>query len=80
MNIEAVRDLIPSRVRLWIYAVYVVTGITIGAISAYFDGNLEWLPGAERVLAYLAVPLALLAAVNTTDGDEPYAPQHAADW
>lgn len=76
MNIEAVRELIPSQARLWIYGLYVLVALVIGSISAFTQGDLAWLAGAERVLAYLAAPLALLAAVNVTPDIEVYEAKH----
>lgn len=66
MNIEAIRELIPGHIRQWMYAIWVLATLLVGAISAWTDGNLEWIPAADRTLQYLMVPLGLLAAVNVT--------------
>ena len=58
-----VRELVPARARLWIYAVYVLSGLVVGSVTVA-TGGLDWTAAAERVLAYLAVPLAVLAGVN----------------
>ena len=69
---EIVRDLVPPTARKVIYALYIVAGLVIGAI-AVATGGLEWTAAAERVLAYLAVPLAILAGVNVHGaGDTDY--------
>lgn len=67
---EIVRELVPAAARKIIYAVYVVAGLVIGSVAVATQGTLEWVEPAERVMAYLAVPLALLAGVNVTDGGE----------
>lgn len=60
---EIVRELVPSGARKIIYAVYVVAGLIVGSVQAAGVGA-EWVAPALDVLAYLAVPLALLAGVN----------------
>lgn len=74
---ETVRELVPSQVRLWVYALYVLAALAVGAVAAWTEGSLDWIPAAERTLAYLAGPLALLAAVNVNpDEGDAYNPQH----
>lgn len=60
-----VRELIPAKARIVIYALYAVAGLVVGSIVAA-TGGVEWTAAAERVLAYLAVPLAVIAGVNVT--------------
>ena len=60
---EHVRDLIPARGRIWIYAVYAGAGLVVGSVTVATGGT-EWTAAAERVLAYLGMPLAVLAGVN----------------
>lgn len=71
MNLEVVREFIPPKIRFAIYSVWVLAALVVGAISAWTDGNLEWIPAANRVLEYLMVPLAVLAAVNVPDAVQP---------
>lgn len=54
--------------RRWIYSTYAILAIAVGAIVAGFGvtGVLPaWLEAAQAVIAYLAVPIGGLAAVNT---------------
>ena len=66
---EHVRTLIPPAARHWIYAVYILAGLIVGAVTVA-TGGLDWTAAAERVLAYLAVPLAVLAGVNVPTGGD----------
>lgn len=63
---EVVRDLVPAEARKIIYAIYIVAGLMVGSVAVATDGTLDWVPAAERVLAYLAVPLAILAGLNVS--------------
>lgn len=73
---DHVRTLIPPAARRWIYAIYVLSGLVVGSVTVA-TGGLDWTAAAERVLAYLAVPLAVLAGVNV--GASPTAPG-AGGW
>lgn len=65
-----IRDLLPERVRLGIYSLYALAGLVVGSIEVYVgSGVLDWTDGAVRVLAYLAVPMAILAGTNVPDSD-----------
>ena len=66
---DHVRTLIPPAARRWIYAVYILAGLIVGAVTVA-TGGLDWTAAAERVLAYLAVPLAVLAGVNVPTGGD----------
>ena len=55
-----VRELMPAPARRWVYAVYALTVLVVGAVAATTGGT-DWTAAAERVLAYLAGPLAVLA-------------------
>lgn len=77
---EIVRELVPPKARMVIYAVYILAGLVIGA-CAVIGGMEVWTEPAERVMAYLAVPLAVLAGVNVNGGEpEPvYVGRYRAD-
>ena len=66
---DHVRTLVPPAARRWIYAVYVLAGLVVGAVTVA-TGGLDWTAAAERVLAYLAVPLGVLAGVNVPTGGD----------
>ena len=66
---DHVRTLIPPAARRWIYAIYILAGLIVGAVTVA-TGGLDWTAAAERVLAYLAVPLAVLAGVNVPTGGD----------
>ena len=66
---DHVRTLIPPAARRWIYAIYILAGLIVGAVTVA-TGGLDWTAAAERVLAYLAVPLAVLAGVNVPAGGD----------
>ena len=67
---EIVRELIPSKARLAVYGVYVLVGLVIGSFDVY--GGFEiWVDPALRVMAYLAVPMALLAGSNVSEAGLP---------
>lgn len=66
---DHVRTLIPPAARRWIYAVYILAGLIVGAVTVA-TGGLDWTAAAERVIAYLAVPLAVLAGVNVPAGGD----------
>ncbi len=63
---EILRELVPAGARKAIYAVYVVAGLIVGGVQAS-GADVAWVQPALDVLAYLAVPLALLAGVNVTE-------------
>ena len=65
---DHVRTLVPPAARRWIYAIYILAGLFVGAVTVA-TGGLDW-TAAERVLAYLAVPLAVLAGVNVPTGGD----------
>lgn len=71
---EYVRELVPARARQLIYAVYIVAGLVVGAIQAS-GAAVAWVEPALAVLAYLAVPLAVLAGANVTEPGD-YDPKH----
>lgn len=67
---------IPSKYRQYIYVAYGVVALLVGAFAAFYLATPqtplpEWLNGAQRVIAYLAIPVGALAAVNTTSADGP---------
>ena len=62
---DHVRTLIPPAARRWIYAIYILAGLIVGAVTVA-TGGLDWTAAAERVLAYLAVPLAVLVSSGAT--------------
>ena len=66
---DHVRTLVPPAARRWIYAIYILAGLVVGAVTVA-TGDLDWTAAAERVLAYLAVPLAVLAGVNVPTGGD----------
>ena len=68
---EQVRQLIPPVARIWIYAVYAITGLIIGAIQAS-GATYDWVEPALNVLAYLAVPIAIIAGVNVPADTDDY--------
>lgn len=73
---EVVRELVPPKARKLIYAAYVVAGLIVGAVQAS-GTDAAWVAPTLDVLAYLAVPLALLAGVNVTEpADDTYDPKH----
>ena len=72
---EQVRQLIPPVARIWIYAVYAITGLIIGAIQAS-GADYTWIEPALNVLAYLAVPIAIIAGVNVNAPDGDYAARY----
>jgi hypothetical protein len=62
---------IPPQVRKGIYVVYGLAALVIGALAAYYlatpDSTLpDWLDGAQRVIAYLAIPVAAMAVPNVS--------------
>lgn len=65
MNIEAVRDLVPPIIRRYLYGLWVLAALIVGAVGAWIGEPVAALDAAERVLQYLMAPLGLLAAVNT---------------
>lgn len=79
---ELVREFIPSKVRLAVYGVYVFVGLVVGSFDVY--GGFEiWVEPTLRVMAYLAVPMAILAGSNVpgtssglTDGEQLYNGKH----
>lgn len=60
---EHVRELVPPGARLWLYGAFVLAGLVVGSVTVATGGT-EWTAAAERVLAYLGMPLAVLAGVN----------------
>ena len=74
---EHVRELVPPKARQVIYAAYVVAGLVVGAVQAAGVAAV-WVEPALNVLAYLAVPLAVLAGVNvpSTAAASEYDPKH----
>lgn len=72
---EQVRQLIPPVARIWIYAVYAITGLIIGAIQAS-GADYTWIEPALNVLAYLAVPIAIIAGVNVPADTGDYAARY----
>lgn len=59
---EIVRDLVPAGARKVIYALYIVGGIAVGVAGIAAPG--PWTQVATDILAYLAVPMAVLAGTN----------------
>jgi hypothetical protein len=60
---------IPPQVRRGIYAAYGLLALAVGALAAFYlatpDTALpDWLDGAQRVIAYLAIPVAAIAVPN----------------
>ena len=57
-----------SRTRKTVWAVYVLAGLTLGSLSAWFtttEGSVPiWLQGALAVSAFLAAPFGTLAIAN----------------
>lgn len=59
-----------------IYGTYVVLLVIAGAVTIAFatlGGLPQWVGVMNAVLGYLGIPVAGLAAVNVTAGDEPVA-------
>ena len=73
---EIVRELVPGKARQLIYAAYVVGGLVVGVLSIALPG--ERTQTATDIMAYLAVPLAVLAGVNVPETD-PYVGRWRAD-
>ena len=63
-GMDAVRALIPLAVRRALYALYVLAGVAVGALTVAYDVTPHWLDVTTRVLAYLATPVGALALVN----------------
>ena len=68
-------QLIPSsKIRKGIWAGWVLLTLIVGAIPAAYTAlslqNPDWLEAAWAVIAYLNIPLATLALVNTPTEDE----------
>lgn len=63
---------IPPKVRRYVYAAYVIAGVVTGCAQAYIAAvgmpQPDPVTGALGVLAFLAVPITGLAAVNTPEG------------
>ena len=74
---EVVRELVPPKARKIIYAAYILAGLIIGS-CAVIGGMEIWTEPAERVMAYLAVPLAVLAGVNV-NGEGAYQARRSFD-
>ena len=68
---EQVRQLIPPVARIWVYAAYAVAGLIVGAIQAS-GATYDWVEPALNVLAYLAVPMAVVAGLNVNAPDDDY--------
>lgn len=60
--------------RKWIYGLYAILAIAVGATVAGFLAVTTtlptWLEVMQAVVAYLAIPIGGLAAVNTNTGKE----------
>ena len=70
---------IPAKYRLWIYSVFSLVGVVIGALDvAHVDSIGSWpLDTVKDVYAYLGLALGLTAASNVTRQDVPKpAPKH----
>lgn len=67
---------IPPQVRKGVYIAYGVAALVVGALAAYYLSTPEstlpdWLEGAQRVIAYLAIPVAAMAVPNVSAADPP---------
>ena len=60
--------------RKWIYGVYAILAIAVGATAAGFLAVTTtlptWLQITQAVIAYLAIPIGGLAAANTNTGKQ----------
>jgi hypothetical protein len=60
--------LLPAKVRLILYIVYLLAGLVVGTLSAVYGVIASdapvWLRAAQAAVAFLAVPFGALAAVN----------------
>lgn len=67
-SLEVVKELVPTKVRKWAYAILALVSIALSAITAGFVassyGVPEWLTVALAVLGVLAGPFGFLAANN----------------
>ena len=67
--------LLPPMVRKYLYAGYGVVALVVACVDVYYGvGDPEWVQKTQDVLAYLAVPMGVLAASNT-----PASPAEVAD-
>lgn len=58
--------LLPPMVRKYLYAAYGVVGLVVACVDVYFGASdPSWVQPTQDVLAYLAVPMGVLAASNT---------------
>ena len=58
--------LLPPMVRKYLYAAYGVVGLVVACVDVYFgSSDPAWVQPTQDVLAYLAVPMGVLAASNT---------------
>lgn len=52
--------------RAVIYGAYVIAALVVGGVDVYFgDNDPSWVPNALALIAYLAIPIGGLAAVNS---------------
>jgi hypothetical protein len=81
-GLEVARDVIPARVRRWIYALASLVGLVMTAVVVGFTtAGVEvpsWVTLTLAVLGALMTPLGLLAAANTSTGG--VAPPPAELW
>lgn len=53
--------------RAVIYGAYVIAALVVGGVDVYFgDNDPSWVPNALALIAYLAIPVGGLAAVNSS--------------
>lgn len=58
--------LLPPVARKWLYVVYGVVGLVVACVDVFFGAaDPSWVQPTQDVLAYLAVPVGVLAASNT---------------
>lgn len=52
--------------RAVIYGAYVLGALVVGGVDVWFgDADPSWVPQAQAVVAYLAIPVGGLAAINS---------------
>lgn len=68
---QVLQELIPSTARKWVYGVFAVAALGLGATDVFYGVGAapEWLDGALRVVAYLSGPLAVLAGSNVSESE-----------
>ena len=70
-NMQILQELIPAKARKWVYGVFALVALGLGALDVFWSGSgaPEWLDGALRVVSYLSGPLAVLAGSNVSESE-----------